>query len=197
MMRLSRNSSNTTPKVKHCNFGQHKCENHWCSTETFHTTGTLFIFIFLPFSWKSQENGQTSKKKKVNEVREVAKKVNIFPCCYKKVIASVFPQSLLILGCSIWPAGACNPFLGGAWQCVLPAQCTPKKCKSMHPPRGSRHPENWARIARTVFSQDARNRAQTKNYPDANLSPQKKFPLNIKLNNFLHCIPTILENVDM
>ena len=39
------------------------------------------------------------------------------------------------------------------------ATCTmrPEKCQNMHPPRGSMHIESWTRIARTVFSLDARN----------------------------------------
>ena len=46
--------------------------------------------------------------------------------------------------------------LGGILQNVPHALCSPKKYKSTHPPRRSMHLENWARIARTVFSPDDR-----------------------------------------
>ena len=56
------------------------------------------------------------------------------------------------------------------------------------------HPENWARIARTVFSLDARNWAQQAGRKglDANLSFQKKSPEYgeakiLKHVIFLHC----------
>ena len=66
------------------------------------------------------------------------------------------------------------------------------------------NPANWVLVARTVFSPDARNRAQTdrKNtqMPDANLSPQKKSLAYgetqvLKHMNFLNCSPTILDKL--
>ena len=73
----------------------------------------------------------------------------------------------MILRCSVRPANAGNQILGGALRRVPRALCTP---------RGSMLPENWPRIARTVFTLDARNRAQTDiKARDANLYPQKKY----------------------
>ena len=41
--------------------------------------------------------------------------------------------------------------------------CAPRKkaCKGTHLAKGSMHPKNWARTARTFFPLDARNHAQT------------------------------------
>ena len=61
----------------------------------------------------------------------------------------------------------------------------PKKCKSRHLLRGSMRPENWVRIARTVFSLDTRNRVQAdrKRYQDANLSPPPEEISGVRRNS--------------
>ena len=85
-----------------------------------------------------------------------------FRRCHKKHVPSTYPpmesvssQRLMILRRSVWPAGARNLFLGGALQYVHRAPR--KSAKARIRLEGlCMHHENWARIARTGFSLDAR-----------------------------------------
>ena len=88
------------------------------------------------------------------------------------------------------------------WEMRMPrAPCTLKITKARIRLE-SMHPENWARIAHTVFPLYARNRAadrQKKKHLDANLSPLTKSSeygetQMLKHMIFPRCIPTILDH---